>query len=204
MVWRRCWLSPCPHRPTFSAVSADVALTWGWRQHFWYAQGLKQTAVRAVLTLLCCPPSPSPRPRHQRDSITLVQFSPLPFPALPTCPWQRGCRTRLNFPPPPSSRALWQGDCLSRLYCPPPPPCPRAPRHRGCRTRPHLPPFPSPPPSYQGERLTRQLPRIPPSHPAVNAAASSVVGDCGRSGSGGRDIRLGTMAPCLSVAIFCG
>ena len=71
----------------------------------------------------------------------------------------------------------------------------------GCRTRLHFPPLPSPRPSRQGDGLTRRLRLIPPSHAAVDAAASSFCGDGGRGGSGGRDLQLGATASCLSIAI---
>jgi len=71
----------------------------------------------------------------------------------------------------------------------------------GCRTRLHFPPLPSPRPSQQGDGLTRRLRLIPPSHAAVDAAASSFCGDGGRGGSGGRDLQLGATASCLSIAI---
>jgi len=71
----------------------------------------------------------------------------------------------------------------------------------GCRTRLHFPPLPSPCPSRQGDGLTRRLRLIPPSHAAVDAAASSVCGDGGRGGSCGRDLQLGTTASCLSIVI---
>jgi len=72
---------------------------------------MKQTAVGPFLTRLYCPPSPAPRPRHQRDGVTRLRFPPLPSSALPTCPPETGLPHSPALPSPavlscPSARGL--------------------------------------------------------------------------------------------------